>query len=84
MSAVVVRGHRYKPWGAATEAFRYEFSRVTLSDCAPDMAADEADRRDEFVRALPDWLAVDLVTACETLAARVHELRPDTVPAVKR
>jgi hypothetical protein len=61
---VVVRGIRYKPYGAALEAFRQQLN----SD--PELYA----RRDDFLTAMPDWALADLTQAAERLAARGREV----------
>jgi hypothetical protein len=74
---IIVNGVRYKPIGCALQAFDLSFSVLSLTDRNPDLAEYCRTRRDDFIKAMPEWLAAETVTACEELSARIKELRGD-------
>lgn len=78
---VIVGGHRYKASGAASEIFRLAFALPSFRQADdPEMLARSEAKIDEFIAAVPDWVAYDMVLICEELIGRLRAARPDDTP----
>ncbi len=77
---VIVGGIRWKASGAANQIFAIAFDLPSLRG-DPELFARFEAKMDEFIAAVPDWVAHDMVLVCEELISRLRAARPNDTPA---